>query len=203
MYNETTFGGLANLPADYVFKTPSTDIYNAEYNPFQTLCLSGSSQAVGNNGFIKSTVAMFASDDGTWAISSGQYGYARNANGEWVKDCYTYGAVSTLMVRAVPEPTTWAMMLLGLVGLGWVGIDRTAQATKGLIWRRLTVQQQIDFAHTAQIHQTWQRNRQGKHQAATYFCGQNMRQCGVRRLDQTSARYTLPKQVKQSTLTAP
>ena len=38
----------------------------------------------------------------------------------------TYGSVDFVLGGAVPEPSTWAMMLVGFVGLGFMGWRRRA-----------------------------------------------------------------------------
>ena len=52
--------------------------------------------------------------------------------GDYTDPGYGYGGITILSTilpllreRTVPEPSTWAMMLLGFAGLGWVGYWRT------------------------------------------------------------------------------
>jgi hypothetical protein len=40
----------------------------------------------------------------------------------------TYNGVDAVSVSAVPEPSTWAMLLLGFAGLGFAGYRRTKNA---------------------------------------------------------------------------
>ena len=42
------------------------------------------------------------------------------ANGEWVADSVTV----TASALATPEPSTWALMLIGFGGLGWLARGR-------------------------------------------------------------------------------
>jgi len=44
----------------------------------------------------------------------------------------TIGDVGTLTISAVPEPSTWAMMILGFVGVGFVAYRRKARAALGI-----------------------------------------------------------------------
>src|SRR5439155_25364406 len=39
----------------------------------------------------------------------------------------TTGDIGTLTISAVPEPSTWAMMILGFIGIGLVAYRRKAQ----------------------------------------------------------------------------
>ena len=39
------------------------------------------------------------------------------ANGEWVADSVT---VTASAIGGVPEPSTWALMLIGFGGVGWL-----------------------------------------------------------------------------------
>ena len=40
------------------------------------------------------------------------------ANGEWVAGAVT---VTASAIGGVPEPSTWALMLIGFGGVGWLG----------------------------------------------------------------------------------
>ena len=39
----------------------------------------------------------------------------------WISGYEGFGGVSVALTSTTPEPSTWAMMLLGFVGLGFVG----------------------------------------------------------------------------------
>jgi PEP-CTERM motif len=41
---------------------------------------------------------------------------------------FTYALAITGAVSAVPEPSTWAMMLIGFAGLGFVAYRRTKKS---------------------------------------------------------------------------
>jgi hypothetical protein len=58
-----------------------------------------------------------------------QLGYSEAAlNPSYFYNDLTNGGSGSVSVTAVPEPTTWAMMLLGFAGLGFAGYRRTKQA---------------------------------------------------------------------------
>lgn len=66
------------------------------------------------------------------ASTSSNISYARLAvpdDGDWISiDNFTFGDPAT-PVAAVPEPSTWALMLLGFVGLGLAGYRRSRRRT--------------------------------------------------------------------------
>jgi hypothetical protein len=57
------------------------------------------------------------SADGTWYVSPGSYTTYDATLGTTVQVPTLTTPVSTFMVRSVPEPGTWALMALGLVGM--------------------------------------------------------------------------------------
>jgi hypothetical protein len=46
----------------------------------------------------------------------------------------TSGSLTEIAVTPVPEPSTWAMMLLGFAGLGYAGLRRGEGAARGVKW---------------------------------------------------------------------
>ncbi len=51
--------------------------------------------------------------------------------GYWDSDYSDNSGAQTLSVSAVPEPSTWAMMILGFAGLGFLTYRRNNQAAAG------------------------------------------------------------------------
>jgi hypothetical protein len=49
---------------------------------------------------------------------------------QYTENTYINGTVNTLTIGAVPEPSTWAMMILGFLGLGFIAYRRSGSTLR-------------------------------------------------------------------------
>ncbi len=128
----TTTQGVKNLQEQYTLdgthwiniNSPLTAVSNG-FAPTQTINFSG---IAGVSNDAKFGVRLVSAYDNTLAIPNygsadgGQGGYYNNNSGNWrFTDVGFTGTVS-----AVPEPSTWAMLILGFCGLGVMAYRRKA-----------------------------------------------------------------------------
>ena len=75
--------------------------------------------------------AWFLSNDDAGAIAQNTFG---SPTGPWA--VYTGKPIATFQVVGVPEPSSWAMMLLGFAGLGYAGYRRARAGHATLVGAR-------------------------------------------------------------------
>src|SRR3984957_12699352 len=121
---KVTFSNPLILPADHYFFVPQVEVKDADGN---FLWLSASKPISGGTG-------AFVGDLQEWTRDA-------MLDPDWLRvgtDIVggptppTFNAAFSLSGSAVPEPSTWAMMLLGFVGVGFVGYRKSGNRRTGL-----------------------------------------------------------------------
>jgi hypothetical protein len=90
---------------------------NSDATQLQLSGLLGSTPVT--TGIFTPATSKFASNDGTIPSMN----FLGNPDPA-CNDCYGPHVVATLQVNAVPEPSTWAMMILGFAGIGFMAYRR-------------------------------------------------------------------------------
>jgi hypothetical protein len=120
---DVTFSTPFILPADHYFFVPQVEVRDADGN---FLWLSASRPISGGTG-------PFIGDLQTWTRDA-------MLAPDWLRvgtDIVggdkppTFNAAFSLSGAVVPEPSTWIMMLLGFVGIGFVGYRKSRKRTRG------------------------------------------------------------------------
>jgi hypothetical protein len=121
---DVTFSAPFILPADHYFFVPQVEVTDADGN---FLWLSASKPISGGTG-------PFIGDLQTWTRDAA-------LDPDWLRvgtDIVggdkppAFNAAFSLSGAVVPEPSTWAMMLLGFVGVGFVGYRKSRNGRVGL-----------------------------------------------------------------------
>jgi len=119
-----TFGTPFNLPADHYFFVPQVEVTDADGN---FLWLSASKPISGGTGPFVGDLQEWTRDamlDPDWLrVGTDIAGGATPP---------AFNAVFSLSGSAVPEPSTWAMMLLGFLGVGFAGYRKSRNGLGGL-----------------------------------------------------------------------
>ena len=121
---KVTFSNPLILPADHYFFVPQVEVKDADGN---FLWLSASRPITGGTGPFVGDLQEWTRDqflDPDWLrVGTDIVGGATPP---------TFDAAFSLSGSAVPEPSTWAMMLIGFVGVGFVGYRQSRNRREGL-----------------------------------------------------------------------
>jgi hypothetical protein len=122
---DVTFTTPFTLPADHYFFVPQVEVTDADGNFFW---LSAPKPITGGTGPFVGDLQSWTRDD----ISPNNLAPDWLRVGADIVGTTTFNAAFSLSGTVVPEPATWAMMLLGFAGLGFAGYrkaDRISSAT--------------------------------------------------------------------------
>jgi hypothetical protein len=134
---ESTNNGLSNIGGAFGSPTYSSFTFNqvgsfntGQTNPFDTLTVSGSNVTLmfqsdasifdGQPIGPKITIEFPYTDGGP--VVTGTFA-SETSEGKFL-----YGTVETAAVASVPEPSTWAMMILGFAGVGFMAYRRRSHS---------------------------------------------------------------------------
>jgi hypothetical protein len=121
--NSYTFGADITA-ADFISLDYSSSSYSFDIASVDSPILAGGLNADGSLNSFGALEILAPTDFPTFGAFNGFFNVANEAETFNLGSAYTF----TLVSGAVPEPSTWTMMVLGFAGLGYAGYRKARQA---------------------------------------------------------------------------